>query len=51
MRNHTPIRRPARCAVSLCLTLILLLSLCLPALAAQGSGSADDYIQRTKALA
>ena len=51
MRNHTPIRRPARCAVSLCLTLVLLLSLCLPALAAQGSGSADDYIHYTKALA
>ena len=45
MRENTSVHRLLRRVLSLCLAVVLAVSLCVPALAAQKSYSASDYVQ------
>lgn len=48
MKENTFVHRLLRRALSLCLSLALTVSLCVPALAAQRTYSGNDYVQRLK---
>lgn len=48
MRENTSVHRLLRRVLSLCLAVVLAVSLCVPALAAQKNYSANDYVQRLK---
>ena len=48
MRENTSVHRLLRRVLSLCLAVVLAVSLCVPALAAQKNYSASDYVQRLK---
>ena len=48
MRENTSVHRLLRQVLSLCLAVVLAVSLCVPALAAQKNYSASDYVQRLK---
>ena len=48
MRENTSVHRLLRRVLSLCLAVVLAVSLCVPALAAQKKYSASDYVQRLK---
>lgn len=48
MKENTFVHRLLRRALSLCLSLALTVSLCVPALAVQKNYSASDYVQRLK---
>lgn len=48
MKENTFVHRLLRRALSLCLSLALTVSLCVPALAAQRTCSGNDYVQRLK---
>lgn len=48
MRENTSVHRLLRRALSLCLAVVLAVSLCVPALAAQTTYSGNDYVQRLK---
>lgn len=48
MRENTSVHRLLRRVLSLCLAVVLAVSLCVPALAVQKNYSASDYVQRLK---
>lgn len=48
MKENTFVHRLRRRALSLCLAVVLAVSLCVPALAVQKNYSASDYVQRLK---
>ena len=48
MRENTSVNRLLRQVLSLCLAVVLAVSLGVPALAAQKNYSASDYVQRLK---